>query len=90
MKVWELKDILDECNDDDEVRFVGQPSWPFEYQIADAVRVLEQDIIDGVEDDEDSDMDPDEYENATGIVYLSEGYQIGYVPRVVLKAVGWR
>lgn len=33
MTVGELKEILDRIDDDKEIRFVSQPSWPFEYSI---------------------------------------------------------
>ena len=37
MTVSELKEILEHYDDDMEVRFASQPSWPFEYSILDAV-----------------------------------------------------
>lgn len=33
MTVGELKEILDRIDDDKEIRFTSQPSWPFEYSI---------------------------------------------------------
>jgi hypothetical protein len=34
MTVQELIDELECCDSDAEVRFLAQPSWPFEYTIA--------------------------------------------------------
>ena len=47
MTVSELKEILEHYDDDMEVRFASQPSWPFEYSILDAVlaHVDEEDVI---------------------------------------------
>ena len=47
MTVSELKEILDYYDDDMEVRFASQPSWPFEYSIIAAVtaHVDEEDVI---------------------------------------------
>lgn len=33
MTVEELKEMLEEMDDDKEIRFAGQPNWPFEYSI---------------------------------------------------------
>ena len=33
MRVDELRELLEEMDDDMEVRFAGQPNWPFEYSI---------------------------------------------------------
>ena len=47
MTVSELKEILEHYDDDMEVRFASQPSWPFEYSILNAVlaHVDEEDVI---------------------------------------------
>lgn len=34
MTVGELRDILEDFEDDAEVRFAAQPSWPLEYTIS--------------------------------------------------------
>lgn len=33
MTIGELKEMLEEMDDDKEIRFASQPSWPFEYFI---------------------------------------------------------
>lgn len=42
MTVQELIDELECCNGDAEVRFLAQPSWPFEYTIAAVVEATDQ------------------------------------------------
>ena len=47
MTVNKLKEILEYYDDDMEVRFASQPSWPFEYSISNVVlaHVDEKDVI---------------------------------------------
>jgi hypothetical protein len=40
--VQELIDELEGCDGDAEVRFLAQPSWPFEYTIATVVEATDQ------------------------------------------------
>ncbi len=42
MTVQELMDELECCDLDAEVRFLAQPSWPFEYTIAAVVEATDQ------------------------------------------------
>jgi hypothetical protein len=42
MTVQELIDELEGCDPEAEVRFLAQPSWPFEYTIAAAVEATDQ------------------------------------------------
>ena len=42
MTVQELIDELERCDGEAEVRFLAQPSWPFEYTIAAAVEATDQ------------------------------------------------
>lgn len=37
MTVGELIDYLSDFNPDSEIRFASQPSWPFEYDIKEAI-----------------------------------------------------
>ena len=82
MTVGELKAILDNLDDDSEIRLAMQPSWPFEYDISDVIPV------------EDEDATDEEIETFNGspcdIVYLVEGRQIGYLPGHVSRELGWR
>lgn len=80
MTVQELMDVLEGLPPDSEVRFAGQPNWPFEYSISDIAVSGEGDI-----DKEYDDDLPDE-----PIVYLVEGHQIGYLPRAISCQIGWR
>jgi hypothetical protein len=42
MTVQELIDELEGCDSEAEVRFLAQPSWPFEYTIAAVVEAADQ------------------------------------------------
>ena len=42
MTVQELIDELESCDDDAEVRFLAQPSWPFENTIAAVVEASDR------------------------------------------------
>ncbi|MGH2716015.1 MAG: hypothetical protein ACRDM7_19460 [Thermoleophilaceae bacterium] len=42
MTVQDLIDELQGCDPDAEVRFLAQPSWPFEYTIAAVVEATDQ------------------------------------------------
>ena len=80
MTKGELFDELDQLDDDVEIRFASQPSWPFEYSINNVV------VVDTEEDEFTED---DRYTNGEQIVYLVEGKQIGYLPGNVKNEIGW-
>jgi hypothetical protein len=42
MTVQDLIDELESCDPEAEVRFLAQPSWPFEYAIAAVVEATDQ------------------------------------------------
>ena len=74
MTVGELKELLDDYEDHQEVKFMGQPNWPFEFSIshmksrADINRgKQEEDEDNEIEDDEDNDD-----------LFLVEGEQLCY------------
>lgn len=73
MTVGQLRELLEEFEDDVEVRFVGQPSWPMEYSIMGAVSksdlALDDEDVDEVHDEEDE------------VLYLVEGSQLGYASK---------
>ena len=73
MNKRELLELLEGVDYDTEIRCAHQPSWPFEYSIAD-VHIHEMAC-------EDGEVDP--------IVYLVEGQQIGYLPGLVKDQIGW-
>lgn len=78
MNVGKLMEFLKDLPEDAEVRIAQQPSYPFEYSVADVV------IIGGPlganEDGEDDEP----------VVYLTEGSQLGYLPGKVSREIGWR
>jgi len=72
------------CNDADasiddvEVRLAFQPHWPFEYSIDSGPDILVVEVQN------------DAYERFDKIIYLPEGFQIGYLPDIAAKSLGWR
>ncbi len=91
MTVGELKEMLEDLDDAMEVRLAHQPSWPFEYSIRDGLvmDIKGCDPEDLPETDMDGSRFVDDHEPEE-ILYLVEGRQIGYLPGVVSKALGWR
>lgn len=79
MTVGELKEMLEDLDEDIEVRLAMQPAWPFEYDIA-SLEVIEGEITEEVEEEG---LIPET------VVYLVEGTQIGYLPSYVAKELGW-
>lgn len=76
-----LLELIEQYPDDCEIRFASQPAWPFEYSIED---IHFQKSDNDIGDDMDTDTE------STGIIYLVEGRQIGYLPGNVSKELGWR
>ena len=74
-----LTDVADEYGDDVEVRLAIQPSWPFEHSIRDV------EVVDPADYDEAADENDDPV-----VVYIAEGRQLGYLPGVASRALGWR
>jgi hypothetical protein len=77
MTIDELIERLEEYRDalggDTEVRLMTQPSWPFEYVIAGVCS--SDDIAEAIDDDE---QDDEEEPKEDAVIYLVEGYQLGY------------
>ena len=86
MNIRDLKNIIEDLDDDLEVRFASQPSWPFEYSIYDAY-VIDLNVEYDSEDDEYLENEDDEPKD---ILYLVEGNQIGYLPGIVAREIGWK
>jgi DNA-binding transcriptional MerR regulator len=102
MTVGELKQILEDLDDDVEVRIAQQPRWPFEYSIGEVITCeTNGDDIDECEAAlERKDLTDDERaeaheelerfkEDNKHVVYIAEREQIGYLPGNVTKALGW-
>jgi len=104
MTIGELIERLEEAKDavgeDVEVRYASQPSWPFENNIRE-VHILgrldrRELAIEAIQREEDVDreeaeksIDEDELDNTEDVVYLEEGFQIGYLPGEVKDHIGW-
>lgn len=71
--VGDLIAALEDYDEDTPVRFAHQPSWPFEYTIADVVTT--DAAVEG--------------EPAEPVVWLAEGTQVGYLPGHAAEALGW-
>jgi hypothetical protein len=83
MKVADLMEMLEGLPEDADVRFAHQPSYPFEYSIRDVVMV---DLAaDPYVEDRDMREPP-----ADPVVYLVEGAQVGYLPGIAAREIGWR
>lgn len=72
MTIRQLKDLLEQYDEDTEIRIMSQPSWPFEYETAGVWR-HELEISEGG-DIEDFTPAGAEAE----VVYLVEGSQLAY------------
>ena len=77
MTVQELILELQQFDQDSEVRLAMQPAWPMEYTIDGVVSIHPEAEYDFEE------------EEGTGIVYLSEGSQVGYLSDEVRDELGW-
>lgn len=102
MRVWELKQMLEEMPDDAEVRLAHQPSYPFQYNIDNVAFVAardpggypeaghfedEDDYQDALEEWEDRQDAPEE-----DTVYIVEGGQVRsapYLPSAAQAVIGW-
>ena len=104
MNVGELKALLEEMDDDAEVRIASQPSWPFENEVASVIvmqkpkELLSDEEVDAMSQSErehymdacDNGEFVDPHEMPEGdIVYIGEGRQIGYLPTRVKGRLGW-
>ena len=77
MTVQELIDELECCDGEAEVRFLAQPSWPFEYTIAAVVEATDQpDDLSGYR------------ETPAGRVLLVEGRQACYGDKRAFDSAG--
>ena len=87
MTVSELIRILKSYDPDSEVRIASQPRWPMEYRINDAIETIAD--KDGIDEDADDDNMDDRAEPENKVVYVVEGYQIGYLGGRALRDMGW-
>jgi hypothetical protein len=93
LTVGDLKRMIEDLDDDMEVRTASQPSWPFEYSIA-SVEVIDLNAPELQDDDGESVYDP-YIEREPGspepneVCYIVEGTQLGYLPGIVTNAIGW-
>jgi len=76
--VGELIDALEDLDHDLEVHLATQPTYPLEYPLEYAIDNMGPVLV----------TVPTE-EDPQSFVYLFEGGQIGYLPRVVREEMGW-
>ena len=86
MNVKDLINLLENYDDDTEVRIAQQPSWPFEYSITDAALV---DLAAPFSEEGESDEEYDPNAEPKYVIYLVEGNQLGYLPGIAKNAIGW-
>lgn len=84
--IEQLEDLATQHGEEIEVRIAHQPSYPFEYSIGNVVAVDK----DAPEDDDDEEAQVNAPLEETFVVYIGEGEQLGYLPGVVSKELGWR
>ena len=86
MTVRELINLLEDYDENAEVRIAHQPRWPFEYSIGDVVA-----CAGGGEDDDDIDDESTAAsDDAPPVVYIGEGDQLGYLPGSACRELGWK
>lgn len=87
MTIAELREIIQDLDDDVEVRIASQPRWPLEYSIASPAAFVESDE----EEDEEGDTQRCPLKDAPpeGVLYLGEGRQIGYLPTPARRGLRW-
>jgi hypothetical protein len=106
MTVRELMEMLQDMDQDAEVRLAHQPQWAFEYSVDQVIQVEAPRIVTCAEFDEMSkeaqeqvEAEADEgecilldehQEIPATVVYIGEGHQIGYLPRQASRELGWR
>ncbi|MEX3859663.1 hypothetical protein AB3X94_37365 [Paraburkholderia sp. BR10923] len=88
MRVAELIAMLEEMPEDAEVRLAQQPNWQFEYAIGEVVMVGPDARPPDWQPDPDDDDDDEQPEE--NVVYIAERGQLGYLPGVVSRELGWR
>ena len=104
LTVGELRDALEDLDDDMEVRLAFQPHWPLQFQ-ADTPQVVSV-AVDGSEPEDCPECEGNGCEGCGGtgqvhatdaetvdILYLPEGGQVSdspYLPGDVIRELGWR
>jgi hypothetical protein len=86
MTVGELKDILEQMDDDALVRLAHQPNYPLHSHVADAVWVQPD-----VDEDDTWGFGPNNDPEA-GILFIVEGGQVHdapYLPGAARRGIGW-
>ena len=103
MTIGELIERLEEAKDavgeDVEVRYASQPSYPFENNIREvhilgkherrelAIEAMREEGM--PQEQAEKNIDEEELENTEDVVYLEEGFQIGYLPGEAKDHIGW-
>ena len=103
MTIRELIESLEEARDalgeDVEVRYASQPSYPFENNIREvhilgkherrelAIEAMREEGM--PQEQAEKEFDEEELENTEDVVYLEEGFQIGYLPGEAKDHIGW-
>jgi len=96
--IEELKYAAELMDEDAEVRYAAQPSWPFEYSIRNVIimtkenkeEALKTEMKEEGKTSEEINKWLEENNNDTeNVVYLEEGSQLGYLPNDTKQELGW-
>lgn len=94
MTVGELKELLEDFNEEAEVVLAVQPNWPFEHSIGNVVEVEPECWNcegNGQLEDPVGDCPECGGGGSLGIkVYIAEQRQVDYLPGDVAKELGWK
>jgi len=101
MNVSELIEMLEDMDQDAEVRLAFQPNWPFEHEIGEVLDMSQAEsyceecgiLWDAHNENENAceeERPKDEGDDNANIVYIAEAGQIGYLPGNASNALGWR
>lgn len=90
MTVGEIKRLLEDMDDEMEVRIAHQPEWPLQYTISEVIDTPIFDQDDLLDDpDNDEVIVPDDCERVAYIVEGSQHRDNPYLPYSVCSAIGW-
>jgi hypothetical protein len=88
MKVIDLKEVIENLDDDVEVRLMIQPNYPLEYRVEGITTDMDIANAEADRDCEATGIAPRSHPAADDpkVVYLLEGTQIGYGKKIAWEA----
>lgn len=91
MTVGEMKRLLEDMDDEMEVRIAHQPGWPLQYTVSDLIEapIFEEEDIDDEDLADDEVLPHDDCPRVAYVVEGSQHYDNPYLPYSVRSAIGW-